>query len=749
MAEIVRLLRWRAEWDGADLVDGAGKAAAAGERLKKSLDEVGAAGPAALKKTSVAAKEADGALEGLGLEAKQVEMYLGRLEKGSGSPLVLQRNAELAEAALNVLAFKAADAGQALDEAFSGRVLHAIDAAKQQAAGMNAELEKMGGQTPTKLDKVITALEKTEQASAGTWDVLRKLGEEGARAAAAMEKLGRTSDEPTRLGRAAGVAELEVRKLADAMAAATRSGAKFGPDVAAALDKAQAQIKTATTRTGELRDAMGDVRTRGDLAARSFESAASSAGSLEGMLGKLKDTSGPLGQAIADTGFKVVALGTAFQMGVSEGKKLRGVLTEIGVPLPDLSDKMAGVVMRIDELVRGYQKAELVENAAVARAREIVAAKEAQGNAEYKAKQALESAIPGWQMAAEQQGQLRMAINAAAAALEGITKIGGDWRKEVEANQGPLTALAQRIAEGKVALSTLPQPLADAIAYLKQLQGAVADTAAGLEVLGKALSSVGNGDVMKSIDAVAGALARIRTDGGDVSAAFDANAAGFQKLRDAAEKSYETLAKFRTEIMDQLPAYQATALTAGDYVKTIDEINAAYERLVETRRAANEADIEQGMALARLREEATQAAYAIDTIGESWARATGQAAGFTVEVRRGTQAVEESNPHFNTMIEELAQVSDEYERMIPWIGSLIAQLEKGTIGTDEFLKVLGNLERGFIQLQGVSGNMFGPIGTEFARLTEIVNKFVGDQRNRERDAPRDYSGPTNGRGRRR
>ena len=57
MAEIVRLLKWRAEWDGADLISGAEKAAAAGERLKKAIQEVGDVGAPALKKTSAAAKE--------------------------------------------------------------------------------------------------------------------------------------------------------------------------------------------------------------------------------------------------------------------------------------------------------------------------------------------------------------------------------------------------------------------------------------------------------------------------------------------------------------------------------------------------------------------------------------------------------------------------------------------------------------------------------------------------------------------
>ncbi len=166
MAEIVRLLRWRGEWDGADLIAGTEKAAAAGERLQKAIQEVGDAGAPALKKTGTAAKETDEAFEGLGFEAQQVLKYVQSLEKGSGSPLVLKRNAELAEAAYNVLAASAQKAGRAIPEAFSDRVINSIGKATAQAAGMNAELEKMGGQTPTKLDKVITALEQTNTSSA-------------------------------------------------------------------------------------------------------------------------------------------------------------------------------------------------------------------------------------------------------------------------------------------------------------------------------------------------------------------------------------------------------------------------------------------------------------------------------------------------------------------------------------------------------------------------------------------------------
>ena len=134
----------------------------------------------------------------------------------------------------------------------------------------------------------------------------------------------------------------------------------------------------------------------------------------------------------------------------------------------------------------------------------------------------------------------------------------------------------------------------------------------------------------------------------------------------------------------------------------------------------------------RMRDEATQVAYAVDTIGEAWERATGQAAGFTTEVRTATKAVQEADPEFTAFVESLAGVSDEYERMIPYIGSLIADLEKGTITIPQFNEALAQMRAGFIQIQGMSGHMFGDLETEFNKLQKIINDFLAGQRGRRK-----------------
>ena len=464
MGEIVRVLKWRLDLDAAGMADGIEKAATAAEKLAKSATEVGEKGTAGLKKTAAAAKETETAFEGMGLEAKQVEMYLGRLEKGAGSPLVLQRNAELAQAALSVLATKASAAGTALDSAFTGRVEAAIAGAKEQAAGMNAELEKMGGQTPTKLDKVIVALEKTESSAAGAWAAIERMGVEGAAAAAALQKLEAASNSPRELARAAALADLEMQQLRTSIDRVRASGGQLGPGIGAAMTAATQKIEAANVRAAKLRDTMGDMKTKGDQAAKGFEATAGAAGSLEGMLGQLNDTGGKNAQAFAKVGFAVVSVGAAFEMGYSQGEKLRAGLTALGVQLPDLSAKTGAVVLAIESMVRGYEEAELVENAAVARARQIIALREQQAAAEWALASALAKSGLVWKDANAEREAVIAKLNAAEQILSRVAKSEQEWTEAIKVNTPELQKLKAAAEEHNIALSSIAPRTAAAVA---------------------------------------------------------------------------------------------------------------------------------------------------------------------------------------------------------------------------------------------------------------------------------------------
>lgn len=500
MGEIVRVLKWRLDLDSAGMADGIEKAATSAEKLATSAAKIGDTGTAGLKKTTAAAKETETAFEGLGFEAKQVEMYVSRLEKGSGSPLVLKRNAELAEAAFNVLAASAQKVGQVVPEAFSGRVVAAIEQATTQAAGMNAELEKMGGQTPTKLDKVITALEKTEASAADAWEAIRKMGDEGARAAAALEKMQAASDSPRELQRTAALAELEMNQLREAIDRARASGVQLGPDLGSSLNKATTSIAAANTRAGQMRDTLGDMKTRGDLAAKGFEATAGAAGSLEGMLSRLNDTGGKSSQAIADMGFKIVALSAAARLGYTEGEKLRAVLVDLGVPLPDISNRLGDVIVNIGKFAQGsndsksatdalsgslvdmvvklgllgagYGRLESVEDAAIARARIYLALRESQAASERALASAQAASGLRWESASAAQEKWLAQLAAAELALSRAGTNNETYNKTLALNEKTIRDLAAGEDTFNTALTAVAPRVAAALAELDRLAGA-------------------------------------------------------------------------------------------------------------------------------------------------------------------------------------------------------------------------------------------------------------------------------------
>lgn len=541
----------------------------------------------------------------------------------------------------------------------------------------------------------------------------------------AEEAVSAITDEAKDLDKAA---EESARSLSDlgAKSAAFRKEAyeagNAARSAAGAVAKTAAEAKTAGTALSGLKDQSTGV-------AKGMMAASGAVGPFGEILEKLQVSSTGATGKIAGLAFKAVAVAGAFKVGWDAGTKFNKFLQEHGNYLEKAIDATVRFTSaRKDAESTGLAadidlESEAITEHTKALAGQIVARKAAR-NATEEADRGIKESIAGWQSAADQQRKFTEEIGKVEAKFKDLTKTGADWRKEVEANRAPLEAWVKRLEDAKVPLDSLPESVRAMVEYLKSLGAAAAESVAGITSLAAALESLGKGDTLASIEAVASALEKIKAEGGDVGAAVAANAAGFQALRDAAEKNSESLQKFRTEIMDQIPAYQATEMAMKQYAGTLEGIAASVAEYEAARRAANEADIEAGVRMAEFKAHAAEMARSIDTIGEAWVKATGQAAGFTVEVRRATQAAKESSPEFDALVESLAVVSDEYERMIPWVGALIAQLESGAIGTEEFRRQMEALQVGFMQIQGVSGQMFGDLDTLWAKLTKILNEFT-------------------------
>lgn len=586
------------------------------------------------------------------------------------------------------------------------------------------EVRASGGTIDEGMRQSLAVMESSIQA--GTMKLVA-MREETARAKATIASL---SEEARKSGQTAQQFGEEWRKSAYAAGNAARTAAGE-----------QAKLGTQAKSTGS---AMKGLKDNTDGVAKGLMSASGAVGPFGEILEKLKVSGDTATGKLAGLAFEAVAVAGALKVGWDAGTKFNEFLQAHGNYLEKVIDKVvslgsayAGMKANMTGLAADIdlESAALTEHTKSLAAQ--IVARAAARKATEEADAAVKAAIPGWKSAADQQKELNTTIENTARKFADLQKNGADWKKEVEANQEPLAQFVEKLNAQKVAIETLPEPLQQAIKYLQELKAAaegVGPAALGIEKLKQAIDALGSTDTATSIKAIGEALSEIRMTGGNTGDAFASNIDAMKELREQAKGSYETLDAFRKQILDQIPAYQAMALVNQDYVGALDKMEAAYARITEARRAANDADIEALANMERMEAQARSMTTSIDTIGEAWYRATGQVAGFTVEVRTATKAVEETNPGFETMIEDLAKVSDEYGRMVPWFGALIAKLEKGAISVEEFLVQLDAMNRGFLQIQGMSGNMFGDIGSEVARLTKIINDFVGGERKRTRDS---------------
>lgn len=523
------------------------------------------------------------------------------------------------------------------------------------------------------------------------------------------------------------------------------TGGTLDDGVVASMNTMRAAIDAGKAKLNELKSSTEDAR-------RSLGLLPESAGKAGSALGVVKDQAvgvskglmaasgavGPFGEVLEKVGasgtgttsklaglaFKAVGVGAAFKLGYDTGLKFDVFLKQHGVNVEKAWEPLVKLVIaERDENEVLTEKTKKLAG--------VIAARQAHQRQVTEAEATIKTVIAGWKSEAEAQRELGEKVANATKYFELMALAKKNAVPDIERNAEGIAKLADEIEKEKGSLDGLAPVFLAAIEQArkfletnKAIAEGAAEAATGIDTLKTALEGLGKADVTTSIEAVAEALAKIRASGGDVGTAVAGNIEGLMKLRTAAEQNYETLAKFRTEVMDQIPAYQATAIASEQYAGSIEAIAAATADYEAKRRAANEADIAAGVAMAELEANAGRMAYSIETIGEAWMNATGHAAGFTVEVRRATKAVKETTPEFDAFIESLAVTSDEFERMVPYVGALIADLEKGKITPKEFGEMMDIMRVAFMQIQGVSGQMFGDIESLFNRLRELVNDFV-------------------------
>lgn len=432
---------------------------AGSDRVEQELEKVGAAGEAAGRQAG----------DGMKVLSEATDRARAAMQKVLDAPDLSSFETAVVEARNALATFRSA--AESVAEELDGPVVEANRAAADA-------MEKM----------IDVAGTKVEKAMAGAGAELAKLGEEGKQAASALARLEAAGDSPRGLIKNAAAAEVAVGRLREAIDKATAEGKTFGPEVAASLAQAERQIEDAARKSRELADAAGDLGARGDQAAKGFEAMAGSAGSAEGILGQLANTSSKTEQAIAQVGFGVLAASEAFDFGYRKGEQLRETLTALGVPLPNLSTGLSTAIVNIERYVRstnqaegaskllggtfvemaaklalvaaGYAKAETVENEAIRRAREYQELREAIAKSESALATAFAQSGTSWNQGSDALAKLNLALADGELRLSRAMKSEKDWNVELRENGETYQKLAAQAREWGVELEKVSPRLA-------------------------------------------------------------------------------------------------------------------------------------------------------------------------------------------------------------------------------------------------------------------------------------------------
>lgn len=284
-----------------------------------------------------------------------------------------------------------------------------------------------------------------------------------ARVDAAMKKLASAPDTPMAIARATAKLKVEMDELRAALEKTPASAAKLGA-INTALAQADSAMQKSIARAGKLVESQEEVKQKMGLTAKGAESLGNSFGSLDGIMGKMADSSSTASQSIAKVGFTVMAAGQAFEFGYGMGEKLRAGLTALGVQLPDLSDKTGAVVVAIESMVRGYEEAELVESAAMVRARQIIALRDQQARAEQTLANATQKSGLVWKDANAEREAVIAKLNAAELALSRVAKSEQEWADAVKVNTPELQKLREEAQQHGLAMEKIAPRTAAAAA---------------------------------------------------------------------------------------------------------------------------------------------------------------------------------------------------------------------------------------------------------------------------------------------
>ena len=507
---------------------------------------------------------------------------------------------------------------------------------------------------------------------------------------AAMQKLAKAPDTPRALGVAIAKARVEIEDFRAALEKTPASAEKMKA-INAALAQADQAIQASTLRAGRLKDAMGDSATQMGVAGKGAEALAGSFGSLQGILGKMADSTSATSQNIAKLGFSLMAAGQAFKFGYEEGEQFRKVMEEIGIRLPSLSDGLADMIMEMDRfrsstdqtvtagtvlkdtifnLVTGthglgeaYRTIEAPESAAMERARQIISLREQQAAAEATLSKAMQASGVVWKDAEAERAKTVAQLNAIEMALARTGKSEEAYGAAVRENSKVLLDVAKAANEQGIALDKVAPRTAAAAAEAQRLADAQKAVAAATKATSTSLQ-----EEVDALNKAVEAAVRMRQQA-------EADGAAQRDRTTATEASERAQRTWNEATHDGVTEMNGWVGVQGAATRV-------YLQIAEASKEATKALLDQALATKALREEQAQSLEA--------------AKGWTDYVIALKEGYESGTTSLTTYIGELARfraqllqifggvtgkAKEELQAMIDLITKLISTAGAGGIPT--------------------------------------------------------------------
>ena len=570
----------------------------------------------------------------------------------------------------------------------------------------------------------------------------------------ALDNLEKAADSPKRLGTAAAIAKFELDDMRDA---AEKAG-NVTKEMGARFDEAESKIKAAAERAGRFRDTAGDLATQGNLSAKSFESIASAAGSAEGMLGRLKDTGGPVAGKLADIGFAGIALGAAFTAGYEGGKKLEGWLKPMGVDLGKFRNEVEKTAMEF-LIFNGIVKDHLNPSAAFSQAQlEKARATERAMKEVERAK----GVVEGYTGTVVKSGQTE---------LDSLEKVGKGFetllKKQeglqqgdafIAANKDEILKLAQGYANLGVSLDQLSPKEQDMIKRAMAAAAAAADAAGVLADAQKVAETFGNKtehEVLRVGESTKVMRDVVYDNSGQVQQALVNMAAKFDGLGITAKKAEPQIGDYAMSLtnvgreaddarerLDALDIQMGktgkkgeVSEMGGSLNENIDAVNKEQEaigKLMDARTRLHEMRMRHIEAEARANKQAeedhqrkmTQAQEEIDAAGqltqyeEGSIKFKGQLKIINMQLAEATEAVTKSLLDQVKAFDELNKKQEEHNSLMDYAANLLNAYQTG------YTDLITSMNRVSETLQQLRAILMHNIGTPFeAKIREWIKAF--------------------------